>query len=57
MVCPNPVAIGATVVAGAVYVGAKVVEHWDDIEAGAKKVGKAIGEGAGKVFSALNPFD
>ncbi|MEU7886107.1 hypothetical protein AB0B54_11475 [Microbispora bryophytorum] len=57
MVCPNPFAIGATVVTGAVYVGAKVVEHWDDIEAGAKKAGKAIGEGARKVFSSLNPFD
>ncbi|MEV5742116.1 hypothetical protein AB0L30_18875 [Microbispora rosea] len=57
MVCPNPFTIGATVVTGAVYVGAKVVEHWDDIEAGAKKAGKAIGEGARKVFSSLNPFD
>ncbi|WP_328708341.1 hypothetical protein [Microbispora hainanensis] len=57
MVCPNPFTVGATVVTGAVYVGAKVVEHWDDIEAGAKKVGKAIGEGARKVFSSLNPFD
>ncbi|MEU8172999.1 hypothetical protein AB0C14_08985 [Microbispora hainanensis] len=57
MVCPNPFTVGATVVTGAVYAGAKVVEHWDDIEAGAKKVGKAIGEGAGKVFNALNPFD
>ncbi|MEU8274208.1 hypothetical protein ACFYOK_05910 [Microbispora bryophytorum] len=57
MVCPNPFAIGATVVTGAVYVGAKVVEHWDDIEAGAKKAGKAIGERARKVFSSLNPFD
>ncbi|MBX6383189.1 MAG: hypothetical protein IRZ07_09480 [Microbispora sp.] len=57
MVCPNPVAIGATVVTGAVFAGAKVVEHWDDIEAGAKKVGEAIGEGTKKVFSSLNPFD
>ncbi|MEV4296184.1 hypothetical protein [Microbispora rosea] len=57
MICPNPVTLGATVVTGAVYVGAKVVENWDDIEAGAKKAGKAIGDGARKVFSSLNPFD
>ncbi|MEN3535481.1 hypothetical protein AAH991_10255 [Microbispora sp. ZYX-F-249] len=57
MICPNPVTIGATVITGAVYVGAKVVEHWDDIEAGAEKVSKAIGDGAKKVFSSLNPFD
>ncbi|NJP24253.1 PE-PGRS family protein [Microbispora sp. SCL1-1] len=57
MICPSPVALGATVITGAVYVGAKVIEHWDDIEAGAKKVGEAIGEGARKVFSSLNPFD
>ncbi|WP_203885695.1 hypothetical protein [Planotetraspora kaengkrachanensis] len=63
MVCPNPVTIGATVVFGAVYVGAKVVEHWDDIKDGAKKVGDAIGDGAKKVgdgakklFKSLNPF-
>ncbi|WP_432869868.1 hypothetical protein [Microbispora rosea] len=57
MICPNPVTLGATVITGAVYVGAKVVENWDDIEAGAKKVSKAIGDGAKKVFSSLNPFD
>ncbi|WP_432929919.1 hypothetical protein ACQPZZ_06760 [Microbispora sp. CA-135349] len=57
MICPNPVTIGATVITGSVYLGAKVVEHWDDIEAGAKKVGNAIGDGAKKVFSSLNPLD
>jgi hypothetical protein len=63
MVCPNPVTIGATVVFGAVYVGAKVVEHWDDVKDGAKKVGQAIGDGAKKVgdgakkvLKSLNPF-
>ncbi|WP_169951974.1 PE-PGRS family protein [Microbispora sp. H11081] len=57
MICPNPLTLGATVVTGAVYVGAKVVENWDDIEAGAKKACKAIGDGAEKVFSSINPFD
>lgn len=57
MICPNPLTLGATVVTGAVYVGAKVVENWDDIEAGAKKASKAIGDGAKKVFSSINPFD
>ncbi|GGO04077.1 PE-PGRS family protein [Microbispora bryophytorum] len=57
LVCPNPVTIGATVITGSVYLGAKVVEHWDDIEAGAKKASKAIGDGAKKVLSSLNPFD
>ncbi|MEU6407504.1 hypothetical protein [Microbispora sp. NPDC046933] len=56
MICPTPVTIGATVITGAVYVGAKVVEHWDDIEAGAKKVSKAIGDGAKKLLTSLNPF-
>ncbi|MEW9526947.1 hypothetical protein [Microbispora sp. NPDC049125] len=56
MVCPNPITIGATVVFGAVYVGAKVVEHWDDIKDGAKKVTKVVGDGAKKVLKSLNPF-
>ncbi|MEV4095162.1 hypothetical protein [Streptosporangium saharense] len=57
MVCPNPLTVGATVAFGAVYVGAKVVEHWDDVKKGAEKVGAAIGDGAKKVLSSLNPFD
>ncbi|MEU6442683.1 PE-PGRS family protein [Streptomyces sp. NPDC047046] len=56
MVAPNPASIGATVVFGGVYVGAKVVEHWDDVKAGAgkavdfaKDVGHGAVEGAKKV--------
>ncbi len=37
MVIPNPYTIGAAVVFGGIYVGAKVVEHWDDIKSGATK--------------------
>ncbi|MFJ4436244.1 PE-PGRS family protein [Streptomyces sp. NPDC088923] len=55
-VAPNPYTIGATVVFGGVYVGAKVVEHWDDVKAGAgkavdfaKDVGHGAVEGAKKV--------
>lgn len=31
-IAPNPFTIGATVVFGAVYVGAKVVQHWDTVK-------------------------
>jgi hypothetical protein len=48
MVAPNPVTIGATVVTGAVYLGAKAVEHWDDIKAGAKKAAEAFNRGVEK---------
>ncbi|MEV8630173.1 hypothetical protein AB0395_00810 [Streptosporangium sp. NPDC051023] len=57
MVCPNPLTIGASVAFGTVYVGAKVVEHWDAVKDGAKKAVTAIGDGAKKVLSSLNPFD
>ncbi|MFI6811457.1 hypothetical protein ACIBG7_03565 [Nonomuraea sp. NPDC050328] len=53
MIAPNPITIGATVVFGAVYVGAKVVEHWDDIKEGA---GKAV-EKTKNFIKSLNPFD
>ncbi len=39
MVAPNPITIGAAVVTGAIYGGAKIVENWDDIKKGA---GKAV---------------
>ncbi|WP_405062603.1 hypothetical protein OG474_13440 [Kribbella sp. NBC_01505] len=52
MIAPNPFTIGATVVFGAVYVGAKVVEHWDDIKEGAGKVVDKVGGFVKK----LNPF-
>jgi len=59
MVAPTPFTIGATVVTGAVYVGAKVVEHWDDIKGGAQKAVDAVGTGlrkAGDFLRSLNPF-
>lgn len=59
MIAPNPLTIGATVATGAVYVGAKVVEHWDDIKEGAKKAVDAVGTGlekAGDFIKSLNPF-
>ncbi|MET7764467.1 PE-PGRS family protein [Streptomyces sp. NPDC005393] len=68
MVAPNPFTIGAAVVFGGVYVGAKVVEHWDDVKAGtkkavewtgdaAKKVGSGIASGAKAVAKAANPMN
>ncbi|WP_431043780.1 PE-PGRS family protein [Streptomyces sp. P1-3] len=39
LINPNPVFVGAAAVTGIVYAGATVVEHWDDIKVGAKKVG------------------
>ncbi|MEL3944807.1 MULTISPECIES: PE-PGRS family protein [Streptomyces] len=62
MVAPNPFTIGATVVTGAIYGGAKVVEHWDDIKEGAGKakdwtVDKAKDLGKGIAKSKLNPMN
>jgi hypothetical protein len=65
-IAPNPFTIGATAVFGAVYVGAKVVEHWDGIKEGAGKAVDAVSDGAKavvkdpigsakKVGHALNP--
>ncbi|MEV7525062.1 PE-PGRS family protein [Streptomyces sp. NPDC091371] len=53
MVAPNPFTIGAAVVFGAIYGGAKIVEHWDDIKAGAGKAKDWVKEKAKK----LNPFN
>lgn len=66
MIAPNPFTIGATVVFGGIYVGSKVVEHWDDVKAGASKaaawtgdrakdIGHGAVEGAKKAGHALNP--
>ncbi|MFT2018063.1 PE-PGRS family protein [Streptomyces sp. 796.1] len=46
MVAPNPVTIGATLVTGAIYGGAKVVQHWDDIKGGASKAAGWVGNKA-----------
>lgn len=32
LIAPNPVTLGLVAVSGGVWVGAKVVEHWDDVE-------------------------
>ncbi|WP_405671050.1 PE-PGRS family protein [Streptomyces sp. NBC_01530] len=45
-VAPNPFTIGAVAVTGAVYAGAKVVEHWDDINKGAGKAADRVGNKA-----------
>ncbi|MGW2821662.1 PE-PGRS family protein [Streptomyces sp. NPDC001443] len=45
-VAPTPITIGATVVFGSVYVGAKVVQHWDGIKEGAGKAVDAVGDAA-----------
>ncbi|MVO83848.1 PE-PGRS family protein [Streptomyces sp. p1417] len=62
MIAPNPFTIGATVVTGAVYGGAKVVEHWDDIKHGAGKAKDWVGNkardlGKGVAKSKLNPMN
>ncbi|MFR0358965.1 PE-PGRS family protein [Streptomyces sediminimaris] len=43
-VAPNPFTIGAVAVTGAVYAGAKVVQHWDDIKNGAGEAKKWVGD-------------
>ncbi|WP_406137903.1 PE-PGRS family protein [Streptomyces sp. NBC_01089] len=45
-VAPNPVTIGATAVFGAVYLGAKVVQHWDGVKEGADKAVDAVADTA-----------
>ncbi|MEL3944812.1 MULTISPECIES: PE-PGRS family protein [Streptomyces] len=62
MVAPNPFTIGAAVVTGAVYGGAKVVEHWDDIKEGAGKAKDWVGDkakdfGKSVAKSKLNPMN
>ncbi|MFE1149717.1 PE-PGRS family protein [Streptomyces albidoflavus] len=49
MVAPNPVTIGAAVVTGAIYGGAKVVENWDDIKAGAGKAADWVADKSDKL--------
>ncbi|MFD4761404.1 PE-PGRS family protein [Streptomyces sp. NPDC058439] len=53
MIAPNPVTIGLTVGFGAVYAGAKIVENWDDIKAGAGKAAGWVGDKASKVGSGI----
>ncbi|MFJ9540580.1 PE-PGRS family protein [Streptomyces sp. NPDC101225] len=50
-VAPNPITIGATVVFGAVYLGAKVVQHWDGIKEGGVKAVDAVGDAAKEVVT------
>ncbi|MER7840145.1 hypothetical protein ABTY98_30700 [Streptomyces sp. NPDC096040] len=53
MVAPNPVTVGLAIGTGLVYGGAKVVEHWDDIKAGAGKAAEWAGDKATKVGEGL----
>ncbi|MVO84808.1 PE-PGRS family protein [Streptomyces sp. p1417] len=45
-VAPNPYSIGATVVFGGVYLGAKTVEHWEGVKKGAGKAIDTVGDTA-----------
>ncbi|MGZ3117091.1 PE-PGRS family protein [Streptomyces sp. H62] len=67
MVAPTPLTIGLTVGTGLVYGGAKVVEHWPEIKAGAgkaadwagnklTKAGEGIADGAKSIAKAANPM-
>ncbi|MGW2823254.1 PE-PGRS family protein [Streptomyces sp. NPDC001443] len=53
MIAPNPVTIGLAVGFGAVYVGAKVVEHWNDIKKGADTAAKWVGDKAGDLGKSI----
>ncbi|MFE0672605.1 PE-PGRS family protein [Streptomyces sp. NPDC058867] len=62
VVAPNPVTIGLAVGTGLVYGGAKVVEHWDDIEKGAGEAVDWVGDktkdlGKGLAESKANPMN
>lgn len=50
-IAPNPITIGATVVFGAVYVGAKVVEHWDTVKKWPGQAADAVGKAAKEVVT------
>ncbi|MFJ3778440.1 PE-PGRS family protein [Streptomyces sp. NPDC090075] len=61
-IAPNPYTIGAVAVTGAVYAGAKVVEHWDDIKKGAGEATKWVDHnvsdlGKGIAKSKANPMN
>ncbi|MEU8960925.1 PE-PGRS family protein [Streptomyces sp. NPDC048491] len=64
MVAPNPFTIGAVAVTGAIYGGAKIVEHWDDIKDGGKKAAhwlneksKGLKNGAKSLAKKANPMN
>ncbi|MCT9089152.1 PE-PGRS family protein [Streptomyces sp. ASQP_92] len=50
-IAPNPFTLGALAVTGAIYGGAKIVEHWDGIKDGGKKAAHWVGEKAGGLAS------
>ncbi|MFB7739772.1 PE-PGRS family protein [Streptomyces sp. NPDC056112] len=62
MIAPNPITIGLAVGTGAIYAGAKVVEHWDDIKKGAGKAADWVGSktkdlGKSIAKSKVNPMN
>ncbi|MFE4420220.1 PE-PGRS family protein [Streptomyces sp. NPDC056817] len=62
MIAPNPITIGLAVGTGAIYAGAKVVEHWDDIKEGAGKAADWVGNktkdlGKSIAKSKVNPMN
>lgn len=52
MVAPTPWTLGAVGVTATVYVGAQVVDHWDDIEDGAGKAADWLGDGTRQIAGA-----
>ncbi|MEV7525064.1 hypothetical protein [Streptomyces sp. NPDC091371] len=56
MMAPHPFTIGAVVVFGGIYAGAKIVEHWDGIKEGAGKAWDWVNDKAKKAAKKLNPF-
>ncbi|MFJ3722027.1 ABC transporter permease [Streptomyces sp. NPDC090045] len=57
MIAPTPITIGAAVVTGVIYGGAKIVENWDGIKAGAGKAKDWVKEKTKGALKKLNPFD
>ncbi|MEV4924403.1 PE-PGRS family protein [Streptomyces roseoverticillatus] len=53
MIAPNPITVGAAVVTGGVYVGAKVVEHWKEVKEAPGKAAHWIGDKAQKARSGI----
>ncbi|WP_328537320.1 PE-PGRS family protein [Streptomyces sp. NBC_00344] len=68
VIAPNQYTVGATVVTGATWVGAKAVEHWDDIARGARatrqwiknenpEVESELASGAHAIAKVINPMN
>ncbi|MFH8368630.1 PE-PGRS family protein [Streptomyces sp. NPDC018031] len=55
LINPNPVFVGAAAVTGLVYAGATIVDNWEGIKSGAKKVGGYLKDKGEAVVKKIDP--